>query len=284
MDSKENSSVAYDHIKDIIADAVDDIDNRCKSSYENDEQNIFQVFQNLKFHNGDLVVLASRCWGTNFALHIINRIAVEKNMPTGYLNCGISDYSYISQKLLSINSGVSMHKMKTGTLDVKDCESIGEAGKHIFSSPLFISNESNMAFAELEFSARKMVEEQSVKLIVIDSLEYILEVADAEEDMYRYELQKVVESLKVMAKELNVPIVILTDIPDEGNLSYPALTDFRKYAFIPNTADMVLFLCRTQYAQNPREEFKLITAKNNHGPCGDINLKFDSRNSMFIFD
>lgn len=284
MDSEENTSVAYDHIKDIIAGAIDDIDNRCKSTCENYEQSIVRVYQNLEFHNGDLVVLASRCWGTNFALHLINRIAVEKNIPTGYFNCGKADSTYIAQKILSINTGISMNKMKTSALELKDIESIGEVSKKIFCSPLYISDKPNVELKNVESSARYMVKEHSVKLIVIDSLEYILEVADAEEDMYRYELQKVVESLKAMAKELNVPIVILTDIPNEGNLSYPSLTDFRKYAFIPNTADMVLFLCRTQYAKNPREEFKLITSKNNHGPCGDINLKFDSRNSMFIFD
>lgn len=287
---KKQKTEAYDFYepaKNAVVKAIEDIEKQFRSTDVSPKDYVTTGIKNLNFHKGDLIVFGARpsIGKTAFSLSLLNYLAVERKRPVGYISSGDVDFGRIGQRLISMESGVPYHKIRAGLLNVEDVRNIQNSASMIYDSPFYYYNKPNIMFAELELTARMMVENAGIQLIVIDSFEYLQEIVDAKEDEYRFDLEELLDNLKEMAKDLNIPIILLMDLPISENGLQPSLCDFKKYMVIPHKADMVLFLHRERCkdAENT-PDCKLIISKNENGACFEIPTSFNPITACFEFE
>ena len=285
---KENEvSDFYKPVKEVVVKAIENIEKEFKTIDSSENNYFITGIKGLNLHKGDFIVLGARpsIGKTAFALSLLSHLSVEQKIPTGYITCGDTDFGRIGQRLISIKSGVAYHKIRRGMLTMDDVREIQNAASQIYESPLFIQDRPNIMFAELELTARMMVQEQNAKLIVVDSFEYLQEIVDAKEDEYRFELEDLLNEFKKMARELKVPVVLLMNMPLSEDGIEPNLGDFSKYMIISRLADSVMFLHRERCkSADEIPDCKLIIAKSEKGFCHDINIRFSPQTAGFIFD
>ena len=275
FDKEKDNFPFYDSIKSAILDSLDSLNARFKNSTNT---NCLKTgFPMLEFDNGNLIVLAARkgIGKTAFALSLMKKLAVDKEVPVGYINTGTIDNLIIGNKFLSITSGVAACKIRSGMLKVKDVENINDAASCLFDAPIYTAINPNCCFDEFVLSAEFMLDEKAVKLIFIDSFEYFAELVDADNESYRYEIGKLMDSLKKFAVEHNIPIVLLMNLPPSEDGEEPCLEDFKKNLVIPYKADMVLFLHRERIKDDCKcIDTSLIIAKHVNHATYDIPLLF----------
>ena len=284
---ENNTSDFYEPVKNSLVNAIEHIEKAFKTADTLENDYLITGIENFNLHKGDFIILGARpsIGKTAFALSLLNNLSVEQKIPAGFITCGDTDSGRIGQRLISMKSGVLYHKIRCGTLNKDDLTEIQNAAQQIFEAPLFIYDKPNIMFAELEFTARMMVQKEKAQLIVIDSFEYLQEIVDAKEDEYRFELEDLLNEFKKMAKELNVPVILLMNMPLSEDGYEPTLMDFRKYMIIPRLADSIMFLHRERCkAADEIPDCKLIIAESENGFCCDINLKFSPETAGFIFE
>lgn len=125
-----------------------------------------------------------------------------------------------------------------------------------------------------------MVEQQKVEIIFVDSYEYLREVVDSDKDEYPSVHKELLEEYKQLAKELNIPIIMLMNLPCSDNVE-PSISDFKANMIIPRTADEVYFLHRDRIKDYGKSEATLITGKNVNGLNPYIHLDFYPETGMF---
>lgn len=284
---EEVSSDFYKPVKNAVVKAIENIEKQYKTADVSTKNYVITGIKNLNLHKGDLIVLGARpsIGKTAFSLSLVNHLAVEQKIPVGYISSGDMDYGKIGQRLISMESGVPYHKIRSGLMNIEEVRNIQESASKIYESPFYYYDKPNIMFAELELTVRMMVTNAKVQLIVVDSFEYLQEVVDTKEDEYRFELENLLDNFKKMAKDLNIPVILLMNLPLTEDGYEPSLCDFKKYMVIPHKADMVLFLHRERCVDEENiPNCKLIVVKNEEGACCDINIKFCPGTSSFEFD
>ena len=259
----------YKDLKNILFNVIGRIEANYKADFDDENQYVATGFKDIYFKKGNLIILSSRpCIGkTSLALNILLNIVTKKKKAVGYITCGEFDEADITRKLLSFSSEIPMHKIKSAILKVEEVKNLTEKAGELWNAPIFINDSPNAMFAEVEFAARLMVEQQKVEIIFIDSYEYLQEVVDSEKDEYNSVHKDLLEEYKQVARELNIPIVMLMSLPSSyDDDKEPSISDFRKNMVIPRTADEVYFLHRDRIKDDRKKcEATLITGKNVNG-------------------
>ncbi len=275
MEQKE--STFYDSVSELVTATIDNIVKVEQNGSECAGVTIPLPNQELlTLAAGDLVVLAGAAYSgkTSVAMNLAGLLSMQNNCPTGYFSTGPMEYIDLGKRFIAFESGISLAKMHSGKLSYDSLETIENAAKTLYEAPLYLNQTPNPFFAELECTARMMVEEQNVKVIIIDSLEYMQELVDSEQDQYRYALEALLKDLKDMAKNLAVSIVVLTELSDIGANQRASLKNFKRYMIIPRSADTVLILNR-QPQNDGTVELNLSVPKNAHGRTFSVNyLRF----------
>lgn len=227
--------------------------------------------------NSDFMILAARpsMGKTAFALNIASHLSIKKDTPVVFFSLEMSSNQLI-HRIFSSRGLIPLFNLKSGNLDDAHTQKLIKVSNKLSQSKLIINDEiSNLM--SLRSIARKLKRENDIKLIIIDYLQLL---EGTRRENRNLEISEISRSLKILAKELDVPIIALSQLSrsvESRQVKKPMLSDLRESGSLEQDADIVMFLYREDY-YNPETENKNITdvivAKNRNGPTGTIPVYF----------
>jgi len=228
------------------------------------------------FQNSDLILVAARpaMGKTSFVLNIAVNAAL-RNYPVAIFSLEMSRLQLVN-RLLSSESMVELEKMRTGKLDGEDWKKLSYTLGPLSKSPLYIDANASTNVMEMMSKLRKLKLEKGLSLVIIDYLQ--LMEGRKKTDNRQQEISEISRALKIMAKELNVPVIALSQLsraPETRNDHRPILSDLRESGAIEQDADMVMFLYRDDYYNEESENknvVEVIIAKHRNGSTGTVEL------------
>jgi len=234
------------------------------------------------FHPSDLIILAARpsMGKTSLALNIVENAAINNNIPCALFSLEMAREQLVLRMLCS-HARVSAQNVRTGFISEKhDFPKLVNAAGKLSSAPIFIDDSPSLSALEMRAKARRLVATSGVGLIVIDYLQ-LMRASGRRAENRQQEISEMSRSLKALARELNVPIIVLSQLNREAEARpdhRPRLSDLRESGAIEQDADVVLLLFREEYYEPDNEEVKggaeVIVAKQRNGPVGNIKLTF----------
>lgn len=235
-------------------------------------------------NKSDLILVAARpaMGKTSFALNLALNSAKKSDKNVAVFQLEMSK-DQLAGKFLTSEALVDSKKLKTGDLDDNDWGKIARASSVLAKTKIYIDDNPSITVAEIKAKCRRMGED--LGLIVIDYLQ--LMQSGKKTDSRVNEVSEISRSLKIMAKELNVPVICLSQLSRASELradKRPMLSDLRESGAIEQDADIVMFIYRDDY-YNPETEEKntaeIIIAKNRHGSTGTIKLQWIGQYTIF---
>jgi replicative DNA helicase len=238
----------------------------------------------------DLIILAARpsMGKTSLALDIARQAAVQTKVPVGIFSLEMSADQLVD-RMLAAQARVNLWKLRTGNLDSEDddFQKIGEAMGMLSEAPIFIDDTATSNIMEMRTMARRLQSENGLGLIIIDYLQLMEGRGNRGGDSRVQEISEISRGLKNLAKEINVPIVALSQLSravENRSPQIPKLSDLRESGSIEQDADVVLFIYRED-REKPDTENKnmadVIIAKHRNGPVGKVTLYFSDENASF---
>ena len=259
----------------VLEKTITDIEDYYKNNL-NDPIQYLQTGYDFCLRKGDLILLASRPFlgRFSFAMGLINNIAIKQKKAVGYFSCGYREATDICKKLISIQTEISLTKIKEGFLESEDVEVIKKESEKLYKSKIYINDTPNIMYEEFELAARLMVKNLGAELIIIDDYEYLEEIVHVEPEESYFIHEKILKKYKKTARELNVPIIILVELPKQKD-DEPSIADFKENMVIPRTVDEIFILDREHIKDDRKSsDASLITAKNSHGVNNIIQLSY----------
>ncbi|GAB6075900.1 replicative DNA helicase [Desulfurobacterium crinifex] len=233
------------------------------------------------FHDSDLVILAARpsMGKTAFSLSIAYNVAVREGKTVAFFSLEMSREQIVT-RLISQDSGVPLHKIRSGFLFPQEIEKILESSDRIREAPIYIDDTPGISILEMRAKARRLQSERGLDLIIVDYLQLMRGIKRTESR--QQEVSEISRSLKALAKELNVPVIALSQLSrqvEHRSDKRPQLSDLRESGSIEQDADVVMFIHRPEvYKKNPDPEeqgiAEIIIAKQRNGPTGTVRLAF----------
>lgn len=237
--------------------------------------------------NSDLILIAARpaMGKTSFALNIAQNAAIRNGVTTAIFNLEMSK-EQLANRIICGEAMVSGNKLKEGSLDADDWIRIGENLAQIEQAPIFIDDSSSVTVSEIRAKCRRLKQRYNLGLVIIDYLQ--LMQGGRSDGNRQQEVSEISRSLKILAKELNIPIITLSQLsrgPEGRTNKRPMLSDLRESGAIEQDADIVIFLYRDEY-YNPDSPDKniaeCIIAKHRNGETGTIKLWWDGSHTKFM--
>jgi replicative DNA helicase len=233
-----------------------------------------------------MVIIAARpaLGKSTLALDFARSAAIANGLPTILFSLEMGR-SEIAMRLMSAEASVPLQAMRKGTIDQRDWASLAETRSRIDQAPLFIDDSPNMTLVEIRAKCRKLKQRAGLKLIIIDYLQ--LMTSGKRVESRQQEVSEFSRALKLLAKELQVPVVALSQLnrgPEQRADKLPALSDLRESGSIEQDADVVILLHREAAYErdNPRAgEADLIVAKHRNGPTRTVTIAFQGHLSRF---
>ena len=237
-------------------------------------------------HAGQLIIIAARpaLGKSTLALDIARAAAVKHQMPTIFFSLEMGR-SEIAMRLLSAEANVRLENMRKGTVDNREWTSIASTRGRINDAPLYIDDSPNMTLVEIRAKCRKLAQRGGLKLIVIDYLQ--LMTSGKKVESRQQEVSEFSRALKLLAKELQVPVVALSQLnrgPEQRADKRPALSDLRESGSLEQDADVVILLHREALGERDHPSAGLadfIVAKHRNGRTDTIQVSFQGHLSRF---
>lgn len=286
---QKRGSQGFVHIKDVLEETF----NRLEELYNNngDITGIPTGFTDLDqktsgLQNSDLILIAARpaMGKTSFALNIAQYAAIYKKIPVAIFSLEMSREQLVNRILCS-EVMIDSQKMRTGKLEDEDWKKIARALGPISEAPIYIDDMSGASVMEIRAKCRRLKLEKNLGLVVIDYLQ--LMQGRGRNENRQQEISEISRSLKIMAKEINVPVIALSQLsraPESRTDHRPMLSDLRESGAIEQDADLVMFLYRDDY-YNPDTEkqnvAEVIIAKHRNGSTGTIELRWFGEYTKF---
>lgn len=272
----------YVPIKDIVLNALDRIEKASKN--KGTVTGIPTGFIDLDYklsglQPSDLILVAARpsMGKTAFVLNIAQYIAFKKEKGVAVFSLEMSKEQLVN-RLFSLESQVDAQALRTGNLKDSDWEKLIEGAGIIGRSNLIIDDTPGISVSELRSKCRKYKLEHDIQIIIIDYLQLMTGRVGGRAESRQQEISDISRSLKALARELNVPVVALSQLsravesrPDKR----PMLSDLRESGAIEQDADVVMFIYRDEYYNKDTEykrQAEIIIAKQRNGPVGTVNL------------
>ncbi|AEH44462.1 replicative DNA helicase [Thermodesulfatator indicus DSM 15286] len=236
--------------------------------------------------NSDLIIVAGRpsMGKTSFALNIAHHAAVEHGIPVGIFSLEMSK-EQLAMRMLCADARVDAQALRTGKLTDADWQRLTYAANRLSKAPIFIDDTAAISVLELRAKARRLMAEHGLGLIIIDYLQLMR--GKERRERREQEISEISSSLKAMAKELNVPVVALSQLNrrvEERPDKRPQLSDLRESGAIEQDADVILFIYRDEvYKKDTLDKgiAEIIIGKQRNGPTGVVRLAFLSQYSTF---
>lgn len=234
----------------------------------------------------DLIILAARpsMGKTSMALDILRYVAVYTKTPVGIFSLEMSKDQLVD-RLLAAQADVDFWKIRTGQLSDDDFEKLGEAMGALSEAPIYIDDAAGGTIMDIRTKARRLQAEHNLGLIVVD---YLQLMAGRNQENRVQEVSEISRSLKILARELNVPVLALSQLsrgvenrPDK----VPQLADLRESGSIEQDADVVMFIYREDMYKGRESSRPNIAEihikKHRNGPTGQIDLYFEAERTSF---
>ena len=235
-------------------------------------------------NKSDLVILAARpsVGKTSFALNVCSNIVRTRNDIAVAVFSLEMTKEQLAQRIISSLAGVKSQKFRTGEFTDDEMDRITEATSELYSAKLYLDDTSGISVQEIKAKARRI---KNLGLIVVDYLQ-LMSGGNRRSENRVNEISEITRSFKVMAKELNVPIILLSQLSrgTEKEKRRPMLSDLRDSGSIEQDADIVMFLHREssdEEREAAMQEILLLVAKNRHGEIRNIHLNFEGDITRF---
>lgn len=232
------------------------------------------------FQRSELIIIGARpsVGKTALALTMAAHTSIKERIPTAFFTLEMSDMA-LMQRLISAEARIESEKIRTGLLKPSDFHSLMEAAGRIYDAPLYIVDMPNMKLLDLRAQARRLRAQQKVEIIFID---YLTLITSENYQLPRHEqIAEISRSLKSLARELDIPVVALSQVRRDAEGKRPTLSDIRESGSIEQDADVVMFLHRERESdkKSDAERSKAITteliiAKQRNGPVGTVEIVF----------
>ncbi len=287
---KESQVIQY-----VINEAIDDLEkNQLRqdglSGIPSGYTSIDRV--TLGWQPSDLVIVAARpsMGKTAFVLTMARNMAVDHNVPVAFFSLEMSSVQLVKRLMIS-ETGLDADKIKGGKkLQDYEWEQLNTRLKQLVKAPMYIDDTPSLSINELRSKARKLVSIHGVKMIIIDYLQLMTGPPELR-GMREQEVSAISRSLKAIAKELNIPVIALSQlsraVETRGGTKRPQLSDLRESGAIEQDADLVLFIHRPDYYGTGEDDPSLtgmtdiIIAKHRNGAVCDVQLRFRSSEVKF---
>lgn len=278
--SQNRGSKEFSDIRDVVLRSIDSIEaaSKNKGSVTGIATGFYDLdYKTAGFQPSDLILIAARpsMGKTAFALNIAEYVALRSNITTAIFSLEMSQ-DQLAKRLLAMNSKVDSQNIRTGNLSADEWASLMESARIIGNSSLVFDDTSSISVSELRSKCRKLKLERNLGLVIIDYLQ--LMTGNKRSESRQQEISEISRSLKALAREINVPIVALSQLsraveqrPDKR----PMLSDLRESGAIEQDADVVMFIYRDDYYNLDSQEpgvTEIIIGKQRNGPTGTIKL------------
>ena len=238
------------------------------------------------FQKGELVIIAGRpsMGKTALALSMIRNAALEADMGIGMFSLEMGNQS-LAMRLLCAEARVNMHFVRTGKLPSKLWKNLGLAAGELEEAPIYLDDTPAITVRELRAKARRLVSKNKIDMIVVDYLQLMQGPRGIENR--QQEISVISRSLKALAKEIDVPVVALSQLSravEQRQDRRPQLSDLRESGAIEQDADVVIFLYRPWvYSGEDEDEGKaeIIVSKQRNGPTGKVEATFIKQYARF---
>jgi len=254
------------------------------------------------WQNSDLIIIAARpaMGKTAFVLSMAKNMAVNYNIPLAVFSLEMSNVQLVNRLIVNV-SELSGEKIKTGQLAEYEWHQLDSRVNKLYDAPIFIDDTPSLSVFEFRTKARRLVKEQHVKCLIIDYLQ-LMNASGIEIRSREQEVSTISRSLKGLAKELNIPIIALSQLnrsidirtnmrtsKDGNDTKRPQLSDLRESGAIEQDADIVCFIHRPEYYKIFQDDHgndltgkaEIIIAKHRNGSTGDILLEFKNEFARF---
>ena len=231
-------------------------------------------------HNSDLILIAARpaVGKTAFALNIASHVAVKEKVPVLVFSLEMAKEQLVNRILCS-EALVDSNKVKTGRLEDEDWAKLTEAIGPLSEAEMYIDDSTDITVTEIRAKARKLKLEKNIGLVVIDYMQ-LIQGTGRRNGSREQEIAEISRSLKILAKELNIPVIALSQMSrssEQRQDHRPMLSDLRESGSIEQDADIVMFLFKEDLYKSDAEKandnkVELIIAKHRGGSTGSINL------------
>ena len=289
--AQDKNQKGYAPIKDILVDSITQLE-----ELYNRKQHITGVptgFADLDYrtaglHGSELILVAARpAMGKSaFALNIATNAALRGNAPVAIFSLEMSKEQMVNRILCS-EAMVDSNKVRTGKLEDEDWGKIAEAIGPLSESGIYVDDTPGISVMEIRAKCRKLKLEKNIGLVVIDYLQ-LVQGSGKRNASREQEISEISRSLKILAKELNVPVIALSQLsraveqrPDHR----PMLSDLRESGAIEQDADIVMFLYRDDYYNEDSEKkniAEVIIAKHRGGSTGTVDLGWLGSYTKFV--
>ncbi len=290
--SQESSGKNFSLLRDTLEEAFERIEHL--STEEGKSRGVATGFKDLDnilsgLQKSDLVVLAARpSMGKSSLASNIARSVAGNNIPVGLFSLEMS-VDQIVDRLISDISGINLWKLRTGNLkksgDDNDFVKIRESFEKLSNLPIYIDDSVSFNVMQMRTMARRLQAEKGLGLIIVDYLQLIRPRTNS--DSMVQQMTEISRELKTLAKELNVPVLALSQLSravEQRTPQIPRLADLRESGAIEQDADVVMFIYREDYYREDtarRNVADIFVAKHRNGPIGKVELYFDQNTATF---
>ena len=278
---QKKNQKGYTPIKDILVETFTELE-----QLYNQKQRITGIptgFSDLDFrtsglHNSDLILVAARpaMGKTAFALNIATNAAVRAKVPVAIFSLEMSK-EQMTSRILCSEAMVDSNKVRTGKIDDEEWSKLAAASGELSEANIYIDDTPGISIMEIRAKCRKMKIEKNIGLVVIDYLQ-LVQGSGKRGGSREQEIAEISRSLKILAKEINVPVIALSQLsraPEQRPDHRPMLSDLRESGSIEQDADIVMFLYRDDYYNEDSEKkniAEVILAKHRAGSTGTVEL------------
>lgn len=245
------------------------------------------------WQRSDLIIIAARpgMGKTAFVLSLARNAAVQFNKPIAFFSLEMSSIQLVN-RLVSSETEIDTEKLKKGRLEAHEWQQLNMRVTPLTNAPIYIDDTPALSVFELRAKCRRLAAEKKIELIIIDYLQLMVGGQDNKNGNREQEISHISRSLKGIAKELNIPIIALSQLSrnvERSQTKKPQLSDLRESGAIEQDADMVMFIYRPEYYGLTETEDNLpatnlaeiIVAKNRNGALKSVNLKFLGKLTKF---
>ncbi len=238
------------------------------------------------FQKGDLVIIAGRpsMGKTALALSVMRNAAIDFKVPVGMFSLEMANHQ-LAQRLLCAEGRVDSHLVRTGKLPKNQWKNLSLAVGSLAEAEIYLDDTPAITVLELRAKARRLKAEKNLGLIIVDYLQLMQGPRNIESR--QQEISNISRSLKALAKELDVPVIALSQLSravEQRSDHRPQLSDLRESGAIEQDADVVIFLYRSWVYSREEEDkgrAQAIVAKQRNGPIGTVDLSFIDRFARF---
>jgi len=255
----------------------------------------------LGFQPSDLVIIAARpsMGKTAFVLNVAQYAAVERNIPTAIFSLEMSKESLV-MRMLASEGYIDAQRLRSGKLTSQDHSNLAKAAALLGQAPIWIDDSPGLSLLEIRSRARRLKSQHDLKMIIVDYLQLVTGPPGVESR--QQEISQISRSLKILAKELQVPVLALSQLsraPEQrtGENKRPQLSDLRESGAIEQDADLVMFIYRPEFYERAVDEqgnpnktsdgipleglAEIIVGKQRNGPTGIARLNFRKQFTRF---